>query len=69
VGFFPGKKYITSPQVRNKTELILDELKVHDLEAIPDNKILSKYIPFNISKININYKERIKRLKAIRSRN
>jgi len=49
VGFFPGKKYIASPQVRNKTELILDELKVHDPEAIPDNKILSKYIPFDIS--------------------
>ena len=69
VGFFPGKKYTAPPQVRNKTELILDELKVHDPEIMPDNKILSKYIPFDIGKIDIiDHKERIKKLKAICSR-
>ena len=66
VGFFPGKKYIAPPQTRNKTELILDELKVHDPKAIPDNKILSKYIPFDIEINTIDYKKRIEKLKAIR---
>jgi len=68
VGFFPGKKYIAPLQTRNKTELILDELKVHDPKIIPDNKILSKYIPFDIEINTIDHKKRIEKLKAIRLR-
>lgn len=53
-GFF-GKEYAAPRKERTKADTILDELKVHDPDAIPDSKILLKHLPFDISKTDTTY--------------
>jgi DNA polymerase len=53
-GFF-GKKYTVPPKEKSKNELILDELKVHDPDTIPDDEILSKHFSLDIGKTNTTY--------------
>lgn len=54
IGFF-GKEYETSSKAKTKNEVILDELKAHDLNKMPDDKILLKYLPFSIGKSDMVY--------------
>ena len=48
-GFF-GKEYAPLPKEKSKIDLMLEEIKAYDANVIPNDKILSKYLPFKIGK-------------------
>ncbi len=53
-GFF-GKEYAPPVKEKSKNDIILDELKAYDSDKMPDDKVLLKYLPFNIGKTDMIY--------------